>query len=70
MSTDLYSWAPYAVIASVYLKWKVLDSALFDAQKSYDIALHYPAQGQVVMSVTASTLANAYLKLGKGSARP
>jgi signal transduction histidine kinase len=62
---DLYSWAPYTVISLIYLKWKVLDSALFYARKSYDIVLHYPARAQAVISVAASALANVYLKLGK-----
>jgi two-component system, NtrC family, sensor kinase len=65
VSKDISSWAPYTNSALIYLKWKVLDSALFYAQKSYDIVLHYPARSQVFISVTASTLANVYLKLGK-----
>jgi two-component system NtrC family sensor kinase len=62
---DLIWWGPYIVSAIIYLKWKALDSALFFAQKGYEISSHYPARGQVFISVTASTLANVYLKLGK-----
>jgi two-component system, NtrC family, sensor kinase len=65
LSKGLLSWGPYANSGIIYLKWKVLDSALFYAQKSYDIVLHYPARGQVFISVTASTLANVYLALGR-----
>ncbi len=64
-SKDLTSWGAYTNSALIYLKWKVLDSALFFAQKSYDIALHYPARGKVVISTAASTLANVYLALGR-----
>ena len=65
VSKDLIWWGPYIVSAIIYLKWKVLDSALFYAQKGYEISSHYPARGQVFISVTASTLANVYLKMGK-----
>jgi two-component system, NtrC family, sensor kinase len=64
-SKDMLRWGPYTNIALIYLKWKVLDSALFYAQKSYDLVLHYPAWGQVAISVVASTLANVYLELGR-----
>ena len=65
VSKDSIWWGPYIVSAIIYLKWKVLDSALFYAQKGYEISSHYPARGQVYISVTASTLANVYLKLGR-----
>jgi two-component system, NtrC family, sensor kinase len=65
VSKDSIWWGPYIVSAIIYLKWKVLDSALFYAQKGYEISSHYPARGQVFISVTATTLANVYLKLGK-----
>jgi len=65
VSKDIISWGPYANIASIYLKWKVLDSALFYAQKSYDIVLNYHDRGQVFISVAATFLANVYLALGR-----
>ena len=65
VSKDFIGWGPYTVSAIIYLKWKVLDSALFYAQKGYEISSHYPARGLVFISVTASTLANVYLKMGK-----
>jgi two-component system, NtrC family, sensor kinase len=65
VSKDIMSWAPYTNSALIYLKWKVLDSALFYAQKSYDVALNYPVRNRVFLSAAASTLANVYLKLGR-----
>jgi two-component system, NtrC family, sensor kinase len=64
-SKDLSNRVPYTVISNIYLKWKLLDSALFYAQKGYDIEQHYPVRSQVSLSVTASTLANVCLALGK-----
>ena len=65
VSKDIVSWSPYTLIALIYLKWKVLDSALYYAQKGYEISQHAGAQGLIYISVTVSTLANVYLKLGK-----
>ncbi len=65
VNQDILSWGPYGIVAAVYLKWNKFDSALYYAQKAYDISLHSPPRGQVNLSVTATYLANIYLKLGR-----
>jgi two-component system, NtrC family, sensor kinase len=42
-----------------------LDSALIYAKKGYEISLHSSPRGQSQISVTASTLASVYAKMGK-----
>jgi two-component system, NtrC family, sensor kinase len=60
-----FNWAPYTVIALIYLKWNDWDSALFYAKKGYDTSLHFSARGQSQVSAAASTLATIYGKMGR-----
>jgi two-component system, NtrC family, sensor kinase len=60
-----FNWAPYVLIALVYLKWNDLDSALLYARKGYDTSLRFSARGQSQVSVAASTVATVYGKKGK-----
>ncbi len=64
-SPDKIAWASCVVIAGVYAKWNMLDSALYYAKTGYAIALQAGARQQIYAAISATTIGTFYLRTGK-----